>query len=65
MAVLSQGADGWVEPVPGEHEEEDVEELMDYACYYGIDPEREPSLLWIAREGMEVRDVVLGSMVSI
>ena len=23
------------------------------AIYYGIDPTREPSLLWIAREGME------------
>ena len=32
---------------------EQAEELEDYARYYGIDPQNEPSLLWIAREGME------------
>ena len=32
---------------------EQVEELEEYARYYGIDPYKEASLMWIAREGME------------
>ena len=46
-------------PVPAPEPEtealspEQQEELEEYARYYGIDPQNEQSLLWIAREGME------------
>jgi len=29
-----------------------VSEIHEYAVEIGIDPEREPELLWLAREGM-------------
>jgi centrosomal protein CEP164 len=27
--------------------------VLDYAQYIGIDPQREPQLMWIAQEGLE------------
>jgi hypothetical protein len=33
-------------------DQEEREEMLDYAEYYGIDAASEPHLLWIAREGM-------------
>jgi hypothetical protein len=29
------------------------EEVLEYATYFGIDPQREPHLMWIAEEGMD------------
>ena len=42
-----------LEPEPEPPSPEQLEELEEYARYYGIDPRTEPSLMWIAREGME------------
>ena len=29
------------------------EEVLEYATYFGIDPQKEPHLMWIAEEGMD------------